>query len=183
MPMGGELGIQTGEYWAYRPGTTLPPVRALILNPGQHYDANIRIRLVDDPAVVELWTTRAKLPCKWSQLEIYLLEHPDVPRAYPPTPEPGEQPDPGAVRMAFTANELRSIIHDEVVNALGAQKIAYTLQEAATATGVSTTLIRAAVRRHDLPASYAGTKPLFTPEALRAWIDSLPPEPWKMTYR
>lgn len=85
--------------------------------------------------------------------------------------------------MAFTANELQSIIHDEVTNALGAQKVAYTLQEAAIATGVSTTLIRAAVRRNDLVANYAGAKPLFTPEALKAWIDSLPPEPWKITYR
>lgn len=181
--MGGELGIQTGEYWAFRPGTTRPLERALILNPGLHYESNIRIRLVDDPAVAELWTTRAKLPCKWSRLEVYLAEHPDVPRGYPKPPEPAEKPDPGAVRMAFTANELRRIIHDEVELAFGAQKIAYTLQEAATATGVSTTMIRAAVRRHDLLASYAGTKPLFSPDALRAWVESLPSEPWNITYR
>lgn len=116
--MGEELGIKTGEYWAYRPGTTHPPQRALILNPGFHYDAGIRIRLVDDSAVTELWTTRAKLPCKWAEVELYLQEHPDVPRNYPPAPEPSEQPDPSDYRMAFTANELRLIIHDEVTNAL-----------------------------------------------------------------
>lgn len=183
MPIGREHGIRTGEYWAFRPGTTRPLERALILNPGLHYDANIRIRLVDDPAVVERWSTRAKLPCKWSDLEDYLQAHPDVPRGHPEPPEPSEQPDPGAVRMAFTANELRAIIHDEVVNAIGAQKVAYSLGEAATAAGVSTSAIRAAVKRHDLVAVYVGTKPLFTPESLRAWVDRLPEDPWKITYR
>lgn len=181
--MGGELGIQTGEHWAFRAGTALPLQRALILNPGLYYEASIRIRLIDDPAVVELWTTRAKLPCKWKDLDEYLETHPDVPRGYPQTPEPPEQPDPGAVRMAFTANELRSIIHDELVNALGSQKIAYTLREAAIATGVSVTTIAAAVKMNRLVANYVGTKPLFTPEALKAWVETLPDEPWKVTYR
>ncbi|MBT2484641.1 MULTISPECIES: hypothetical protein [unclassified Microbacterium] len=183
MPIGGELGIQTGEYWAFRPGTALPLQRALILNPGLHYEASIRIRLIDDPAVVELWTTRAKLPCKWVDLEEYLRSHPDVPRGYPQTPEPPAQPDPGAVRLAFTANELRSIVHDEVIHALGSRKVAYTLKEAAIATGVSVSMIQAAVKMNRLVAHYAGTKPLFTPDALRAWVDSLPDEPWKITYR
>lgn len=183
MPMGGELGIQTGEHWAFRAGTALPLQRALILNPGLYYEASIRIRLIDDPAVVELWTTRATLPCKWRELDDYLETHPDVPRGYPQTPAPLEQPDPGAVRIAFTANELRSIIHDEVVNALGSKKIAYTLREAAIATGVSVSTIAAAVKMNRLVANYAGTKPLFTPEALKAWVGSLPDEPWKVTYR
>lgn len=47
---------------------------------------------------------------------------------------------------------------------------------------MSTTLIGAAVERHDLLASYVGTKPIFTPEALTAWVPSLPSEPWKITY-
>lgn len=158
-------------------------MRALILNPGFHYESGIRIRLVDDPGVVELWTSRAKLPCKWAELEVYLQEHPDVPREYPPAPEPTTQPDADARQMAFTANELRSIIHDEIVNALGVRKIAYTLKEAAIATGISTTLIRAAVKRNYLTASYIGTKPVFTAEELHRWVSSLPEAPWRVTYR
>lgn len=181
--MGGELGIQTGEYWAFRPGATLPLQRALILNPGVRYESSIRIRLIDDPAVVELWTTRAKLPCKWNDLETYLEAHPDVPRGYPQAPEPPELPDPGAVRMAFTANELRSIIHDELALALGVQKVSYTLREAAIATGVSVSMLQAAVKTNRLVANYAGSKPLFTLNALRDWVESLPEEPWKITYR
>lgn len=183
MAVGREHGIRTGEYWAYRPGTTRPLERVLILNPGLHYDASIRVRLVDDPTVVELWTSRAKLPCKWSELDDYLLAHPDVPRGHPEPPEPSEQPDAAAVRMAFTANELRAIVHDEVANAFGVAKVAYNMQEAATATGVSTSVIRAAVRRHDLVPNYAGRTPLFTPEELRAWVERLPERPWKITYR
>lgn len=182
MPQGGELGIKTGEYWAFRRGTSHPLQRALILNPGFHYDAYIRIRLIDDPVVPEIWARRAQLPCKWAEVELYLRDHPDVPR-YMPTPEPPEQPDPGAYRMAFTANELRAIIHDEIHNALGVKKIAYTMREAATATGVSPTLIRAAVRRGDLTANYAGAKPLFAPEELSRWVNALPEQPWRITYR
>jgi hypothetical protein len=180
MPMGGELGIKTGEYWAYRPGTTHPLQRALILNPGHHYDAQIRIRLIDDPAVPELWVRRAKLPCKWQSVEVYLMEHPDVPRDYPPTPEPTEPPD---VTLAFTANELRAIIHDEVTKALGLTKVAYTFNEAAVATGVSVTMLRAAVNRNDLIPHYAGSKPLFSPDELKRWVAQLPEHPWRMTYR
>ncbi|WP_160299664.1 hypothetical protein [Microbacterium azadirachtae] len=182
MPQGGELGIKTGEYWAFRQGTIHPLQRALILNPGFHYDAYIRIRLIDDPTVPELWVRRAQLPCKWAEVELYLRDHPDVPR-HMPTPEPSEQPDPGAFRMAFTANELRSIIHDEIHNALGVRKIAYTMREAATATGVSVTLLNAAIKRGDLTASYAGTKPLLTVPELERWVSSFPSEPWRITYR
>lgn len=175
--------MRTGEFWAYRQGTTHPLQRALILNPGFHADAGVRVRLVDDPAITELWTARTNLPCLWASVELYLQEHPDVPRLYPPTPEPDEQPDAGAYRMAFTANELRAIIHDEIQHALGVKKIAYTMREAATATGVSATLIRAAVRRGDLTSNYAGAKPLFTPEELSRWVNSLPEAPWRITYR
>jgi excisionase family DNA binding protein len=113
-------------------------------------------------------------------VELYLQEHPDVPREYPPAPEP---PEPTDITLAFTANELRAIIHDEVTNALGVHKIAYTLKEAAIATGVSTTMIRAAVRRNDLTANYAGTKQIFTREDLKRWVKDLPEAPWRVTYR
>lgn len=182
MPAGGELGIKAGEYWAYRQGTTHPLQRALIRRPGHFYEDGIRVRLVDDPAVTELWTNRAKLPCRWADVDEYLLSHPDVPRDYPEPPGPGDW-DAGAYRMAFTANELRSIIHDELANALGVKKVAYTRQEAAIATGVSLTMIDAAVHRNDLVARYAGSKPLFTAEELHRWVSSLPEAPWRMTYR
>lgn len=174
MPAGGELGIKTGEYWAYRQGTTHTLQRALILNPGTHYDSNIRIRLVDDAAVTELWTRRAKLPCKWAEVELYLLAHPDVPQSYAQTPGPPDPVDP----IAFSANELRAIIHDEVTNALRAEKISYTYQQAATALGISTTVLRGAVKRHYLIPRYVGHKALFTPDELRQWVESLPDEPW-----
>ena len=80
MPAGGELGIRAGEYWAYRQGTTHPLQRALVLKPGHFYEDSIRIRLIDDPTVAELWTYRAKLPGKWADVDGYLLAHPDVPR-------------------------------------------------------------------------------------------------------
>lgn len=182
MPSGGELGLRTGEYWAYRQGTVHPLQRALILNPGHFYEDGIRVRLVDDPGVTEVWTNRAKLPCKWADVEDYLLEHPHVPREYPAAPEPHER-DSAAYRMAFAANELRSIIHDEIANALGVKKVAYTRHEAAIATGVSVTMIDAAVRRNDLAARYAGSKPLFTADELHRWVSSLPEAPWRMTYR
>lgn len=176
MPTGGELGIKTGEYWAYRQGVTHPLQRALILNPGQHSAADVRIRLVDDHAVTELWSTRQKLVCKWSSVEIYLLDHPDVPQTYGPTPAP--TPPPEGTALAFNANELRAIIHDEIVKALGVAKVAYTYQEAAIATGLSTTALRIAVRGYRLVPHYWGKKALFSAEELRRFVAALPEDPW-----
>ncbi|MBN8423246.1 hypothetical protein JF531_01775 [Microbacterium esteraromaticum] len=182
MPFGGELGIRSGEIWAYRQRTTHPLQRAFILNPGHSYDASIRIRLIDNRDVAELWTARAKLPCKWAYVEDYLLKHPDVPREYPPPSEP-EDRDMASYRMSFSANELRAVIHDEVSKALGVQKIAYTRTEEAIATGVSVSMIDTAVKRNELIANYAGTKPLFLADELRRWVSTLPEDPWRIIYR
>lgn len=56
-------------------------------------------------------------------------------------------------------------------------KLAYNLNEAAEATGYSTSTLRIAIRRHDLIARYANTKPVILAEELRDWLESLPTEP------
>lgn len=171
VPAGGELGIRKGEYWAFRPGTTRPWIRALILDPGARYESSIRIRL-DDQDVTELWTRRAKLPCRWADLDRYLIDHPEERRDRAAIPEPR---DDGA--SAINAQELRSLIHDEVAAALGVKKLAYTYAEAAVAVGYSPGVLREAVRRNELLPSFANTKPVFTEEELRRWLRSLPTEP------
>ncbi|WP_307076564.1 helix-turn-helix domain-containing protein [Arthrobacter pascens] len=56
-------------------------------------------------------------------------------------------------------------------------KLAYSLEEAAGATGYSTSTLRIAIRRHDLIARYANTKPVILAEELLNWLRSLPTEP------
>jgi AraC-like DNA-binding protein len=56
-------------------------------------------------------------------------------------------------------------------------KLAYNLEEAAEATGYSVSTLRIAIRRHDLIARYANTKPVILPEELLDWLRSLPTEP------
>jgi hypothetical protein len=56
-------------------------------------------------------------------------------------------------------------------------KLAYSLDEAAEATGYSTSTLRIAIRRHDLLARYANTKPVILAEELLDWLKSLPTEP------
>lgn len=56
-------------------------------------------------------------------------------------------------------------------------KLAYNLNEAAAATGYSTSTLRIAIRRHDLIARYANTRPVILAEELRDWLESLPTEP------
>ena len=53
-------------------------------------------------------------------------------------------------------------------------KIAYTVQEAAEATGLSVSTIRAMIRENRLPARQYGTKILIAADDLRAFIDTLP---------
>lgn len=168
MPVGGELGIRAHEWWAYRRGTTHPLEKVLVIDPGRHYYDDIRVRLADDDSVHhEFEVKRAKLPCKWEDLDAYLEAHPEVPRGdqVATTVEP--------VQIVHTTNELRNIIHEEIQNALGVMKVSYTLREAAVAVGLSTTVLAAAVRRGDLVAHYYGTKPVFMPDDLRSWVCSL----------
>jgi hypothetical protein len=171
--MGGELGIKAGEHWAFRESTRLPLARATIINPGRNYYDEIWVRMADDPAHRELATRRAKLPCKWDDLDDYLDSHPETPRS-------GQVAAVEPVHIVHTTNELRAIIHEEITNALGIQKIAYTYQEAAIAVGLSAETLRVAVHRGDLIPRYAGSKPLFDTEELKRWIISLPDEAWRM---
>jgi hypothetical protein len=56
-------------------------------------------------------------------------------------------------------------------------KLAYNLEEAAEATGYSTSTLRIAIRRHDLVARYANAKPVILGEELLDWLRSLLTEP------
>ncbi|MFN8147966.1 MAG: helix-turn-helix domain-containing protein [Candidatus Nanopelagicales bacterium] len=53
-------------------------------------------------------------------------------------------------------------------------KLAYTVQEAAAACGVSVETIRRAIRAKDLPVNSPNSRPLITRAALEAWIDAWP---------
>lgn len=56
-------------------------------------------------------------------------------------------------------------------------KLAYSLQEAAAATGYSARTLSIAIRRHDLLARYANSKPIILADELQDWLRSLPTEP------
>ncbi|CAI9386098.1 hypothetical protein [Microbacterium sp. T2.11-28] len=171
MPAGHGLGIQAQEYWAYRRNQSHPLQRVLIIDPGRHYDAEIRIRFPDSPALHEFYTRRSKLPCKWEDREAYLEAHPEVPRG----DEVATPVEP--VHIVHTTNELRAIIHEEVRNAFGVEKVAFNVQEAAIAVGLSPSSIQNAVRRNELVPRYYGNRPLFTSAELLRWVDSLPDSP------
>jgi len=55
-------------------------------------------------------------------------------------------------------------------------KIAYSIEEAAEATGYSTDTIRRALRNNDMTARYANTKPIILATELTEWAESLPTE-------
>lgn len=56
-------------------------------------------------------------------------------------------------------------------------KLAFTIEEAAEATGYSKDTIRAAIRNHELIARYANTKPVVMATELQDWLTALPTEP------
>jgi hypothetical protein len=56
-------------------------------------------------------------------------------------------------------------------------ELAYSLKEAAEATGYSVRTLQIAIRRHDLLARYANTKPIILADELEDWLRSLPTEP------
>lgn len=56
-------------------------------------------------------------------------------------------------------------------------KLAYTVPEAAEATGYSETVIKEACDRGDLLKSYANTKPVILSTELQRWLENLPHEP------
>jgi len=55
-------------------------------------------------------------------------------------------------------------------------RLAYTIEEAAEATGYSKDTIRAAIRNHDMTARYANSKPVILATELQEWLASLPTE-------
>lgn len=59
------------------------------------------------------------------------------------------------------------------------EKMAYTVQEAAAAYGVSADVIRAHIRAGNLAARYPSSRPILGSEELKDWFDSLPSEPPK----
>lgn len=55
-------------------------------------------------------------------------------------------------------------------------KIAFSIEEAAEASGYSTDTIRRALRNNDLIARYANSKPVILATELTDWLSSLPTE-------
>ena len=55
-------------------------------------------------------------------------------------------------------------------------KLAYSIEEAAAASGYSTDSIRRAIRNSDITARYANSKPVILAEELADWLRSLPTE-------
>lgn len=55
-------------------------------------------------------------------------------------------------------------------------KLAFSIEEAAAATGYSTDSIRKAIRNNDLGVKYANTKPVILASELESWLTSLPSE-------
>lgn len=56
-------------------------------------------------------------------------------------------------------------------------KLAFSIEEAAAATGYSTDSIRKAIRNNDLAVKYANSKPVILATELQEWLEALPSEP------
>lgn len=56
------------------------------------------------------------------------------------------------------------------------EKLSYSIEQAAEATGYSQTVIRRALTRGDLSARYANRKPVILASELQDWLTSLPSE-------
>lgn len=56
-------------------------------------------------------------------------------------------------------------------------KLAFSIEEAAAATGYSTDSIRKAIRNNDLAVKYANSKPVVLASELESWLNALPSEP------
>ena len=56
------------------------------------------------------------------------------------------------------------------------EKMAYTVQEAAAAYGVSADVIRAHIKAGHLAARYPTSRPIIGSEELKDWFDALPSE-------
>lgn len=56
-------------------------------------------------------------------------------------------------------------------------KLAYTIQEAVVATGISESEIKKAIRRGDLIPSYPNARPVIRAAELDRWLEAMPAEP------
>lgn len=56
------------------------------------------------------------------------------------------------------------------------ERLAYTVQEFAAATGLGVTTIRDAIKKNEIVPSFVGTKPLISRREGERWIESLPAE-------
>jgi len=166
------LGIRAGEKWAYRGGSSQPLLPALVLKAGAHYEALIRIRLLDDPEQTAMWVRRAKMPCLWDDRHEWLEAHPQ----HRVSEDPEFLPEPAPDEVTVSVDALRRVIRDEIHAAMSPPPVSYSLTDAARATGVSVETIRRAVRSNLLVPNYVGRKPLFRVDELQRWVSSLPDE-------
>jgi len=165
------LGIKAGEIWAFRESTTLPLQRALIVDPGTHYDAHILSQLIDRPSKPHRSGRRSKYPCKWEDLEDYLARHPEAaPRQPLKNPQQAATPyDLNLRDVEFFAVTLPPVAPHP--------PIAYSVEAAAAAVGYSEATIRLAIQRGELAPRYANSKAIVLHDDLHAWVHSLPSEP------
>jgi hypothetical protein len=79
-----------------------------------------------------------------------------------------------------TEATIRRIIREEIANSqhfTPLVKLAYTMQEAADATGYSLTTLHGFVRVGDIRAGYANSKPVIEKRELLRWLAALPDSP------
>ncbi|WP_314503870.1 helix-turn-helix domain-containing protein [uncultured Microbacterium sp.] len=82
----------------------------------------------------------------------------------------------------ITEAMIRRVIREEVANHFAFMepaKLAYTVDEAARATGLGVAFIRAQIRNNYMAARYAGSRPiiLIPADELKRWVESLPDDP------
>lgn len=186
--MGGELGIKAGEHWAYREKKRWPLFQAYVIDPGTHYDAQIRILVKDGPSTDEIHhVRRVKLPCKWEYVGAYLEHHPEIPRELRDLPVKRDEEDrapltPELEVLRVQETMLRKVVREELKSSLrsvgtAVPKLSYTFPEASEATGYSEWTLRREVRLNNLVASYANAKGVIRADELDRWLRSLPEDP------
>ncbi len=170
------LGIKAGEVWAFQRGTTHPLIPVTIIDPGSHYYAPIVI----EPRYAwgKRWrqsVARAKLPCKWDQVDEYVRAHPakrlEIERGPLPEPSPDvpTKPEPLIQEEVYILARIAGPDFD--------RPLAYNVAAAARAVGYSVSTIRKEINEGRLPTRYANSKPVITYDDLWAWVDALPNYP------
>lgn len=171
-----ELGIKAGEIWAFQRGTTQPLIPVTIVDPGTHYYAPIVI----EPryASGRRWrqtVLRAKLPCKWDQVEEYVRLHPakrlEIERGSLPEPSPDQPPGPSPLdhEEVYVLARLAGFDFE--------RPLAYNIPAAARAVGYSASTIRNEIKAGRLRTRYANSRPVIVYDDLWSWVDGLPNYP------